>query len=76
MQLGLLGKQNLAMNPKRRKRLRRLGNDFGHICFKVSLPTNCVESRCKYVFFCENLGAPSSFLGCICAKIIKFDTNI
>ena len=48
MQLGLLGKQNLAMNPKRRKRLRRLGNDFGHICFKVSLPTNCVESRCKY----------------------------
>ena len=42
MQLGLLGKQNLAMNPKRRKRLRRLGNDFGHICFKVSLPTKTV----------------------------------
>ena len=28
------------------------------------------------VFFCEILGAPSSFLGCICAKIIKFARNI
>ena len=42
MQLGLLGKQNLAMNPKRRKRLSRPGNNFGHICFKVFLPANCV----------------------------------
>ena len=30
------------MKAKRRKRLSRPGNNFGHICFKMFLPTYCV----------------------------------
>ena len=42
MQLGLSGIKNLAINPKRRKRLCRPGNNFGYICFKNILPKYCV----------------------------------
>ena len=39
---GAFGETEPCMNPKRKKRLSRAGNNFGHICFKVILPTNCV----------------------------------
>ena len=39
---GAFGETEPCMNPKRKKRLSRAEKNFGHICFKVILPTNCV----------------------------------
>ena len=82
MQLGLLGKQNLAINPKRRKRLRRLGNDFGHICFKVSLPTKTVLNPDANMVFLWKSGCSLKFLRMylcknhqICQKYLTWHTT-